>query len=340
MIAATSEPNEVNRLVEETHSAVATELDIAAKLDEPGAVDVSATAALALADDEALELLRDLLCGDYRRQVFRLRNELAELENLLDEMERQLRDKEALVATITPVMAGAIRTSISESRNEMVDALYPIMGKLVQRSVTEAMRDLARRIDQQMRRTFQIKSAFQRFAARLRGVSDAEFAMRAALPTEVLEIFLIHRETGLLLLHVSAPSPMTADSASLDTSPVTTAQGKLEGPEVDEPEGDDSDLISGMLTAIRDFAEDAFGRGEEGDLNEIQYGDKTILIEGAHLVYIATVMRGIQRGNLRAEMRETMIAIEHQHANALEAYDGNAARFESDKASLAALLTL
>ncbi|MCE7979913.1 MAG: hypothetical protein DYG89_01870 [Caldilinea sp. CFX5] len=263
------------------------------------------------ADDLAMELLRDLIFGEYRQQIAKMRAQVNELQGLLDALEGQINDKEALVSTITPVIADAIRTNIRESQSEMVDALYPIMGKLVQRSVTEAMRELAQRIDRQMRRTFNFKDLMQRVKARVQGVSEAEMALRNALPFQVRELFLIHRESGLLLLHNS------------------------NHPE----EASDSDIIGSMLTAIRDFAEDAFGRGEKVELNQIQYGDQSILIEVAYLVYIAAVIQGIEPPNYRAQMRETMIAIEHQHAELLRAYSGDAEPFNASAATFAALLT-
>ncbi|MEZ4735724.1 MAG: hypothetical protein R3E79_52205 [Caldilineaceae bacterium] len=262
-------------------------------------------------EDTTLELLRDLLFGEYRQQVARMRTEVNELQSLLDELEVQINDKEALVNTITPVIATAIRTNIRESQSEMVDALYPIMGKLVQRSVTEAMRELAQRIDSQMRKAFNFQDAFRRIMARLRGISEAEMIMRDALPFQLLELFLIHRETGLLLMHASSSAE----------------------------EADDSDIISSMLTAIRDFVADAFGRGEEGELQQIQYGGKSILLEVAHLVYIAAVIEGVEPHNFREQLRQTMIAVEHHHAKLLENYDGNAEPFELSEVLFGALLT-
>ena len=261
-------------------------------------------------DDTTLELLRELMFGEYRQQIARMRAEVNELQALLDTLEVQINDKEALVSTITPVIADAIRTNIRESQSEMVDALYPIMGKLVQRSVTEAMRELAQRIDHQMRKTFNFKDLLHRVTARLRGVSDAEMALRNALPFHILELFLIHRESGLLLLHASSTPEEAADT----------------------------DVISSMLTAIRDFAEDAFGRGEKVELNQIQYGGQSILIEVAHLVYIAAVMDGIEPRNFRAQLRETMITIEHEHTAVLRNYDGNAEPFIASASAFAALL--
>lgn len=263
------------------------------------------------AQEEALELLQTLLFDEYRQQIKQMRGQVVQLQEMLDQLDRQIQDEEALISTITPVIASAIRTNISESREEMVDALYPIMGKLVQRSVTEAMRDLAQRIDQQMRQTLDFKSFWRRFQARLRGISDAEMAMRDALPFQVDEIFLIHKETGLLLIHLSK-----------------------DGDDNDE----DSDIISGMLTAITEFTQDAFGRHEEEALNEIQYGGRSILLEAAHLVYLAVVINGFESSELRSDMREAMIAVEHRHASALRRYDGDSARFAESKALLATLL--
>lgn len=262
-------------------------------------------------EETTLELLRELIFGESRQQLARMRAEVNELQAMLDTLEAQINDKEALVSTITPVIADAIRTNIRESQSEMVDALYPIMGKLVQRSVTEAMRELAQRIDHQMRKTFNFKDLLHRLTARLRGISDAEMALRNALPCRILELFLIHRESGLLLLHASS----TPEEAT------------------------DTDVISSMLTAIRDFAEDAFGRGEKVELNQIQYGGQSILIEVAHLVYIAAVIDGIEPRNFRAQLRETMITIEHEHTAVLRNYDGNAEPFMGSAPAFALLLT-
>jgi len=261
-------------------------------------------------EEASMELLRELLFGDYRQQVARMRAEVSSLQSLLDELEVQINNKEALVATITPVIASAIRTNIRDSQSEMVDALYPILGKLVQRSVTESMRELAQRIDRQMRRTFNMKDMIRRMAGRLQGLSEAEMTLRDALPFQIHNLFLIHRDSSLLLLHTAHVAQENADS----------------------------DLISSMLSAIRDFTEDALGRSEKEELNQIQYGGKSIIIEVAHHVYLAATIEGIEPQGFREQMRQTMIEIEHQHANLLHKYDGNAAPFAPSTMTLAALL--
>jgi len=241
------------------------------------------------AADSQLEALREILFSRYREQI-------AELELELAELERRVTDEDRLAAMIAPVLSSAIRRKIRDARDEMIEALYPIIGETITRAVGEAMRDLARSVDAQVRTTASPRAIGQRLQARISGVSDSEAALRASLPFQISEIFLIHRETGLLLQQMSS---------SADASP-------------------DSDLISSMLTAIRDFVQDAFGQGREGQLDAIQYGDYRILIETSQHAYMAVVIDGIEPPGFQTEIRQRLIGIEHNHEEALTTYDGDA----------------
>jgi hypothetical protein len=242
--------------------------------------------------EPSLETLRALLTGSERQRI-------RSLEAEVDALKQQLDDKDALIATITPVLGDAIRRRIAEAREEMIEALYPIIGQLVVRAVSEAVRDLARTVDAQVRTSFDLRSAWWRMRARIGGASAAEAALRQALPFRVAELFLIHRESGLLLRHLSQPPAQTADS----------------------------DLIGGMLTAIRDFAADAFGRGVDGGLDVIEYGDRRILIEAAQHAYLAVVADGVEPPGYRALVRDRLIEFENESAGALDRYDGDASAF-------------
>ena len=192
-------------------------------------------------------------------------------------------------------MAESIQQSIEESKDEMVEALYPIVGRLVSRSVSEAMRELARRIDDQMRNRFSPANVARYLRARLGGVSPAELAIRSALPFSARRVFLIDRETGLPLSHASLAS---------ETS-------------------EDSDVIGSMLTAIRDFVDDAFGRGEADELDTIHYGDRTVLIETATQTYLAVVTTGIVPDGYRVDIRRQLYKIEERYGKALRTFDGD-----------------
>ncbi len=260
--------------------------------DDPAALDASLDAIRAI-----------LLDGD--------REQARELQAKLVELERRVEDKDALTAIITPILSDAIRRNIRDAREEMIEALYPILGELVVRAVTEAMRDLARSVDAQMRSSFNLGALGRRLWLRLRGVSDADIALREALPFAVSEVFLIHRESGLLLWHVSRlPDPSDA-----------------------------SDLVSGMLTAIRDFARDAFGRGgRQGQLDEIQYGAQRILIETAAHAYLAVVVDGVEPPGFRAVLRDRIHELDLAHEAVLREYDGDPTPLASVEPVLAGLI--
>ncbi|MCB0129800.1 MAG: hypothetical protein KDD78_03090 [Caldilineaceae bacterium] len=259
---------------------------------------------------EALDALRGILLEQYRERLGGLQGEVAEHERIIALLEDQINDKEGLLAVITPVLADAINTSIRDSRDEMIEALYPITGRLVTRAVSEAMRDLMRNIDNQMRNNFSVDSFKRRVQARTSGVSDAELAVRTALPFEAEELFLIHRDSGLLLHYVSRDP--TVDS--------------------------DSDLISGMLTAIRDFVQDAFGRGQAGELDEVQYGQMRILIEVGKYAYIAAVVQGYEPLRYRPDLREQLYNIEHDYYRVLREFSGDLAELDGVDAQLQPLL--
>jgi len=218
--------------------------------------------------------------------------------------------QDSMVKALMPIVDRLISTGVRDSRDSMVDALYPIIGRLVSRAVAEALRDLARRIDDQMRNALDVRLMARRVQARLTGISESELTLRQILPFQVIELFLIHRDSGLLLTVLAQDPQLSADS----------------------------DIISGMLTAIRDFAQDAFGHGRAGELDEVQYGDKRILIESARYVYIALVSEGIEPSGFRTEVRHRLLDIEQAYLLTLRNYDGNAAPFAAAKTHLAPLL--
>ncbi len=273
---------------------------------DPGPPPPGGSAAGAV-EDTLLDDLRAIVAGPDRERM-------AELETRIAEVEYRIEDREALVAAVSPILGDAIRKQVREDRDALIESLYPIIGQLIGRAVAESIRDLARTIDRRMRTTVSPAYLLRRIRARAAGVSDAELALRDALPFQVAELFLVHRESGLLLLHLS--------------------QEAVEG----SPQDDNSDLVSSMLTAIRDFAQDAFGRGQEGQLDEIQYGNRRIVIEACQHVYLAVVVYGVEPAGFRARLRERAVEVENSYNEILKRYDGDASRFAPVRPAMNQLL--
>jgi OOP family OmpA-OmpF porin len=88
-------------------------------------------------------------------------------------------------------------------------------------------------------------------------------------------------------------------------------------------------MVSGMLTAIRDFARDSFRVSEDESLDSFQVGDLTVWIEPGPQAVLAAVIRGTAPAELRETMKE---AIEHVHArvgDALADFSGDTEPFEA-----------
>lgn len=224
------------------------------------------------------------------------------MSNMISDTIRDSRDE--MAEALGPVMGEAIRVQIRNSRTTMIEALYPIIGELVQRSITEAIREIQRNIDARIKAAVGPQSLWRTLLARLRGVSPAELALRDALSFGVEQIFLIQRGSGLLLAYknLTDEAPSTAEAI----------------------QAADSDLISGMLTAIRDFVQDSFGRGQkEEELNEIQYGRQRIIIQSGQAAYLAVVINGTEPAGFNAKLRQFISELHLHHKKALHDYQGD-----------------
>ncbi|MBK8903400.1 MAG: hypothetical protein IPM53_19615 [Anaerolineaceae bacterium] len=210
-----------------------------------------------------------------------------------------IRDKrDELAEALGPIMSDAIRVQIRDSRKEMVEALYPIILETVMKAVREFLREFQRNIDARLKSAFSFRGLVNRTSARLRGVSASELTLRESFAFSLEELFLIQHESGLLLAHHRA-----------------SQQGH-----------GDSDLISGMLTAIRDFARDSFGDGDGSqELREIEFGDERIIIQSGQYVYAAAVIKGIEATGFHARLQELVAELHIQHKPQLRDYRGDPA---------------
>lgn len=255
-------------------------------------------------DDEILDELRTLLMAPEQTQIELLREDVETLNMWVDE--KQLFDR------MTPLVNRVIEKQIRESPEDVVELMYPLLGKMVQRAVKEAMRNLADRIDAQRQKAFSFQRLLSRFRATSNGVSGNAVDLRDALPFQVEELFLIHQESGLLLHHESR---------------------KPDG-------GHDSDMISAMLTAIGDFVQNAFGDNKEGELEEIEFAGKRVLIERFQCVNVAVVVDGIEPFDYRHEIRRRINAFERDNRAELQNYMGDTSVLDIESDSLRKLLFL
>ena len=272
----------------------------------------------AVSADEALEKLKAILLKpDQQRirlleeEIERLRRNFENKEQFLEFLkpilskaldEKVVESREEMARILAPVMGAAIKKQISEAQEEVVDALYPVIGATIRKSIAEAMRNLARMVNEKVDKALSFHFLFQKMKARVSGVSESELLLKETLPFRIHEIFFIHRDTGLLIRHVSGSQPLTSD---------------------------DQDIIAGMLTAIRDFASNAFGSEKEQEVNEIQYNDFQIILESGRMFYLAVVTSGVPDNHFYSLLDEITIKIHKEHGQHLREFKGDTKVFEN-----------
>ena len=253
--------------------------------------------------------VRELLFGAERRQIEELRRRLDTTELSPEELAEQLpravamrssRDRELAVA-LAPTVERALGESVRRNPRDIATAIFPVLGPAIRTAIAEAMAGLVRAINRSVEHNVSLRGLRWRIEAWRTGVPFAQVVIKHTLVYRVEQVFLVHAETGLLLAHVPDQS------------------------------GDEANLVSGMLTAIRDFVTDSFQSTDTGELRTFSAGDVCVLAEPGPQCYVAAVVRGTYPPALVTKLQETLETIHVRWYAALAAFDGDPAPFEGTR---------
>ncbi|MGK7892249.1 MAG: OmpA family protein [Xenococcus sp. (in: cyanobacteria)] len=198
-------------------------------------------------------------------------------------------DEDAISRALGSEMGKAIKAQIELERDAMVDALYPVIGSTISKYMVEVVQSINAKIEE----TLSPQGFSRKIRAKMQGVSEAELIFKEAIGYRVSAIFLIHKASGLVIREIQ---PNTENIL-------------------------DSDMIAGMLTAIRSFANDCIASSSE--LDEIDYGNSRILLETAGYCYIAVVINGEPEQQFRDRIRQTFSQIVLKYGKQIEDYNGD-----------------
>jgi OOP family OmpA-OmpF porin len=259
--------------------------------------------------DRPLEELRELILGPFRDRLDRLQHQVnhppelrpGEVGRVLPQAVSQssARDKKLALA-LEPITENAIRASIRRNRQVLVDVLFPVIGPAIRKAIAVALQGMIQSFNQVLEHSLSLRGLKWRLEALRTGRPFAEVVLLHTLLYEVEYVFLIHRPTGLMLQHAFARSSLSLDP----------------------------DLISGMLTAIRDFVQDSFGAGKEDALDALRVGERSVWIQQGPRALLAAAIRGNPPPELRTLLAEALDEIHFRHEAALDAFDGDPAAFE------------
>ncbi len=206
---------------------------------------------------------------------------------------QQIQDEpEEFADVLGPTMGRAMKKQVELSQDSIVDALYPIIGSTISKYMAETIRA----INKQVEETLSVDGIKRKIRAKLQGVSEAELILKEALPFAVQAIFLIHKGSGLIIADIQHSNAQHLES----------------------------EMLAGMLTAIRSFANDCFTQsGSVSELDAIDYGTSKIFLEVAGYCYLAIVVRGEPPKNFLGKVRQTLSKVVKDHGKLIEEFDGD-----------------
>lgn len=274
----------------------------------------------------ALERLRQLLVGPEQLRLDELREEVAHAQLDPAEVGRVLPDAVTargaddlqLSEALSPSVERAIATSVKRNPKVLTDAIFPLIGPAIRKSISQALVGLTESINRTLEHSFSPRGLRWRLDAWRTGVPFSGVVLKNSLIFRVEQAYLIHRETGLLLVHVSAPGIPHSDP----------------------------DMVSAMLGAIGDFVQDSFdpgqnssdGSSDDSSISQIEFGDRVLEVARSPTAVLACEVRGTLDSKLRTRIQETLEAIHIQYSAILRDFDGDANRFLRARPSLEALL--
>ncbi len=187
---------------------------------------------------DQLASLKELLFANEQARLERLEQQLqkaqldtGKLSELLPGAVRRAAENDTRLSnSLGPIIGDALRTSIKTEPRAIVDAISPIMGPAIRDAIRQAISGMIQSLNKTLEYSVSAKGLRWRWEAFTTGKPFAEVVLLHTLRFRIAQIFLIHRETGLLLQHATLDSNVR-----------------------------DVDLASGMLTAIQDFVRDSFG---------------------------------------------------------------------------------
>ncbi|MFI5179720.1 MAG: OmpA family protein, partial [Vicinamibacterales bacterium] len=270
-------------------------------------------------DLEDLSALRDVLVGPERER-------LAALQARLDDPDARARDVGEVLPQVllqhaqdphfaralTPPLEKALTAAVRRDPKPMADALFPVMGPAIRKAVAAALSGMVESFNRAIEHSLSWRSLEWRLEARRTGRSFGEVVLLKTLVYRVEQVFLIDRRTGLLLQHVQHDA------------------GQVQ----------DADMVSGMLTAIRDFAQDSFKLSDADSLESLTVGDLSVWIEAGPLAFVAAVIRGTAPRDYRQTLQSAVEEIHLRFGEALQSFSGDATTVADARSLLESCLEL
>jgi len=206
-------------------------------------------------------------------------------------------DLPTLSRSLQHVIGPAIAKEIADNRDAMVDTLYPIMGGMISKYVTQAIKELMENINRKIEQGLSTERIKRKIKAKLTGVSETELLLEESADARILALFVIHKPTGLLI-----------------------ASAQLEENVIDDPH-----MVAAMASAVKDFLNDSMPLQHDvkEEIQILSYADATLYIESAGSVYLVAFLDNEPDYELRGKINAFFADVVKKYADFFREFDGD-----------------
>jgi outer membrane protein OmpA-like peptidoglycan-associated protein len=263
-------------------------------------------------DSEQMRQIRELVLGKDGQQVKQtLKDNARELVG--EVFSEALHDREkqdgSVNKVLLPLVEKSVEKSVADHSEKFVGYLYPLVGSLVRKSVTAFITELLEKTNILIENSLTVKGLTWRFKAWQSGVTFSQYAASQTFAFRVEQVFLIHRETGLLLNSVSLGLELEADA----------------------------DMVSSMLTAINDFVSDSFITNidnNQQNLDVVRTDDFTLLIKQGPKASVVATITGNMPQAVANRLQKTLEEIHKLYNEELDNFEGDSIPFDNSEHQL------
>ncbi len=221
-------------------------------------------------NEELIELLCDRVGDDEK-----LREAIAPvLSHVVSDVEQT--NPRPLARAMSPFIVSSIRSEIANSKEAMVEALYPITGRLVSAAVKNSVASMMETVNQRVDEATSARVLSARFQSWRTGEPVSAYLIPAPGEVSFHSAMLMERDTGAPICHVD--------------------------PSGNEPQQDgQSNLVSGLLAALSNLTEEVF-TGEDDELRTLDMNGRKITLRRSlcHMLVVEFA------GTLSAEQHRTI----------------------------------
>lgn len=217
-------------------------------------------------ETDKIQILRDILFEDDSIYIQKIASRLEELEDSFSDTSKfsskvnpiilhQINEfKTSIPQTLGPTITEALKIEIKNNKDEVVDALYPVIGKMIKKYIAQEIRKLSEKINRRLGFKGKMRYWFGRS-------TEKQDIIKELAAAHIEQVLLIEKESGLL-------KGSYAHTKTID-----------------------EEMISGMLTAIKSFVEDAFSQKNQS-LELIDYELYQIHLQSFHKYFLAVIISG------------------------------------------------